>query len=306
MAFAQAHAVCVRAMEQVAEKKNAPAVLVKAPPKKSPIELVTFEILSCVPRENHAAGAAANALPEGADPDVFDIVLCNATPVDRGYARLTWLMKKSACDMSYAKNGLSLLLEHGARTADQLLMGIIDPLMHVGIIEDIEVDEARDNGRGALLGAMRFSRSALAQEIKRDVQDRTRRFISAALIKLKWKLTQAASSPDELDDYLVTRWRPVEGSIVSVPAIPTALIKNSAAGQMEYPVELESDTTEPEVTTMTQPEVTPTPQGGAAVADPPATIERQNLGGGGSGGASSKAEIDAALAARNKQRRVGK
>lgn len=267
----------------------------KAPPKTSPVDVVTFEILSCTPREVLAASGAAQALPEGADPDVFDIVLCNATPIERDYARLTWQMKKSSMDAAYSRNGLSLLLEHGAVTAEQRFFNIVDPRLHIGIIENLEVDEVKEQ----LIGAMRFSRSALAQEIKRDVQDRTRRFLSAGLIKVKWKLTKAASSPDELDEYLVTRWKPFEGSIVSVPAIPTAIIKNSAAGQQEYPVELESDTTdEPEVTTMSKPEVTPTPQGGAAVADPPATVERQSLGG---GGTLTKADLDAAVAARNKQ-----
>lgn len=295
-------------MEQAATTKKpakatpaAPGKPGQSPAKTSPMELVTYEILSCTPRIPHAAaGATAADSATDADPDVFDIVLCNATPVDRGYARLTWLMKKSACDMSYAKNGLSLLLEHGARTADQLYSGMIDPTYHIGIIEELEVDEAKEQ----LVGAMRFSRSALAQEIKRDVQDRTRRFVSAALIKLKWKLTKAASTPDELDEYLVTRWRPVEGSIVSVPAIPTALIKNSAAGQMEYPVELESDTTEPEVITMNAQEkaaAEAAAAAAAAAANVPAataTIERQNLGG---GGGASRAEIDAAVTSRNKQ-----
>lgn len=241
-----------------------PATGPRGPRSTAPMEYVPFEIVRCARQESHAAaeGEDGDAAEESAN--TYRVVLSNERQIVRSWALLTWSHEKSAIDMSYAKNGLSLLLEHGHRTGDQKLWNMIDPELHVGVIENIELNGSQ------LEGDLRFSDSALAQQAERDVENRTRRYVSLAMVPLKMKPVKKATSPDELDEYLVTRWMPVEGSLVSVPANPQARVKNSAGAQ-EYPVEIESDTPEPEVHSMsTIAPVTPDP---AAPAPDRAAVE---------------------------------
>jgi len=247
----------------------------EAQQKSFPIQVVTYSILECTRRVRALAGADGETAGEDV---VYDVILSTEHPVEKSWCIETLSHKKSAVDMSYARSGLSLLLEHGVRNLDQMAAGIIDPLLHVGVIEEVAtVDDTK------LKGALRFSKSALAQEIERDVNDRTRRFISVGYIKRKWKLVKPAGPNGEKEEYLVTRWTPVEGSIVSIPADPNAKVGRSAGGSVEYPVELESDNPAAE-----EPKMEPNkeaPPAGATATSPevpaPGGVDTRSLNGGG-------------------------
>lgn len=231
-----------------------------------------FEEIELVPVVRAADGEGAEAVEE----DVFDLVISTETPCDTFSGTEVFSHEKSAVDMSIARKGLSLYLEHGGYPARR----DPDPGLHIGIVEDIKLGDDKK-----LRGRMRFSAHALAQRVKQDVKDRTMRFVSVRGLPLKRRLTKSAPDAPGNDRCVWTRWRPEEVSIVGIPADPNAGIARSASAE-QFPVETEVDTEALEpitrAATDTQEEanmdpVTPTPAAPtagspAAVADPPAQV----------------------------------
>lgn len=149
------------------------------------------------------------------DEDRFDISISSEYPVQRWFGAEILDHSAEAVDLSRAKRGLSFLDSHDAKSV-------------IGIVENIKVDDDKK-----LRGQVRFSRSAPAQQIKRDIQDEIRRFISVGYIVNEYTL--AKSSKEEGDTYRATRWTPLEASSVGVPADPT-VGNDRKSGDRQYPV----------------------------------------------------------------------
>jgi HK97 family phage major capsid protein len=134
------------------------------------------------------------------DADTFTMSFSSETPVQRWFGDEV-LDHSSACvDMSRAADGMSYLVDHD--TGDQ-----------VGIIENLRIEKKK------LIGDVRFSRSARAQDIKRDVQDKIRKFTSIGYRVMDIELEREEGEGDaKKRTYRVTRWMPMEGSSVAVPA----------------------------------------------------------------------------------------
>src|SRR5260221_3046441 len=193
-----------------------------------------FELLEFKRRAAAATDASAQADGAGADePATYDVVISSEAPITMPWGIEILSHERSAVDLSFARNGLALLMEHG-KSANTGFSGGVDPALHVGIVDEISVD----TGAKKLRGVARFSDSALAQQVERDVQAGIRRFISPGYKPLKAKQTKVAEKPGDLSEYLFTRWQPREVSIVSVPADANGQFGRSA-GDDESPVELE-------------------------------------------------------------------
>lgn len=106
--------------------------------------------------------------------------------------------EKGEVDLVRLNNGAPLLLGH-------------DTTKQIGVVEIAKVSE----GRGEAL--VRFSKSQLAEEIYQDVKDGIRRNVSVGYEVNKMVLVEA-SQKDDIETYRVTRWTPLEVSIVPVPA----------------------------------------------------------------------------------------
>jgi len=131
------------------------------------------------------------------DQPIFEVAISSERPVPRWYGTEVLIHQKSAIDMSYLKRGAAVLVDHGG---DQ-----------VGVMESAWLD-----GDNVLRGYMRFSRNARGQEVRRDVEDGIRRFIS---VGYQWNEARVAEQGEaEGETWHVTRWTPMEVSIVSVPA----------------------------------------------------------------------------------------
>lgn len=131
------------------------------------------------------------------DQPLFEVAISSERPVTRWYGTEVLLHQKSAIDMSYLKRGAAVLVDHGG---DQ-----------VGVMESARLDD--DN---VLRGYLRFSRNARGQEVQRDVEDGIRRFIS---VGYQWNEARLAEQGEvDGETWHVTRWTPMEVSIVSVPA----------------------------------------------------------------------------------------
>jgi HK97 family phage major capsid protein len=134
------------------------------------------------------------------------IALSSEEPVKRNYGLEVLEHSESAMDLEFMRSGRApLLLDH-------------DHTQVIGVIESVDLDgESR-----RLRAKVRFGRSALAREAFDDVVDgiRTNVSIGYSIDKL-----ERGSNKDE---YVARSWRPVEGSLVSVPADPTVGLGRSA------------------------------------------------------------------------------
>lgn len=204
-------------------------------------------------RLERAADAPEDALPE------YELSVSSEFPVRRWFGTEVLKHTNDAVDLTRFKDGAAVLVDHGG---DQ-----------IGKVTSARLDDKR------LVTTIVFSRSARGQEVRQDVEDGIRRNVSIGYIAQRAKL--ARSDENEGDEWHVTRWQPMELSIVSVPADPSVGF-NRGADAAQFPVEVESEGRTNEVRSMdktTQPEqgnggTAPMVTGGAEVRSQAADIVR--------------------------------
>lgn len=138
---------------------------------------------------------------DGEGEDSMEIAISSEYPVKRWYGTEILDHGAGAVDLSRAKRGLSFLVEHDGKDL-------------VGLIEQIRIDDDKK-----MRGTVRFSENPRAKEIKRDIEDGIRKFISVGYMVHEYVLEK--SSDKEGDTYRATKWTPLEASSVSVPADPS-------------------------------------------------------------------------------------
>lgn len=82
----------------------------------------------------------------------------------------------------------------------------------LGVVESARIEKKR------LTATIRFSKSARAEEIWRDVMDGIRTNVS---VGYKINGAKLVKEDDDVDHYRITDWKPMEVSIVSIPADPS-------------------------------------------------------------------------------------
>jgi len=90
-----------------------------------------------------------------------------------------------------------------------------DPADHVGVVEKAAIDGDKI-GRAQV----RFGKSARATEIFQDIVDGIRRSVSVGYKVMETAVERAAEG-DDPGAYRVTKWQPIEVSLVSIPADST-------------------------------------------------------------------------------------
>lgn len=125
-----------------------------------------------------------------------ELSFSSETPVERYWGVEILSHEKDACDLSFLNDGAPLLLEH-------------DRYEQIGVIESAEVKDGK--GRASV----RFSRSPKGEEIFQDVRDGIRRKVS---VSYEINEMELAGKKDGVESYRITRWHPIEISIVSIPA----------------------------------------------------------------------------------------
>jgi hypothetical protein len=153
---------------------------------------------------------------EGDTPALADWAISSELPV----TRMDWRTmdtyeevlshQEGEIDLSYARDGLPILLSHNDNARNQ-----------VGLLENVRLD-----ADGMLRGTPRFSRSPEAQLILQDVLDGIR-------TKLSVGYDDGPNYRETRENDVVTRvfagWRPMEVSIVPIPADPTVGVGRSRA-----------------------------------------------------------------------------
>ena len=148
--------------------------------------------------------------PVDEDTRTANIALSSEEPVERSFGVEVLEHSKEAIDMSFIASGRApLLMDH-------------DPKQQIGVVESVELDE--DTRR--LRAKVRFGRNGLAASAFEDVVDGIKANISVgyAINKMEKR---------DKDTYVAKSWRPVEASLVSIPADVTVGVGRSSEPSLE-------------------------------------------------------------------------
>jgi len=139
-----------------------------------------------------------------ADERRVRMAVSSEAPVERSFGIEVLEHSEDAIDLSFLNSGRApLLLDH-------------DPEQQIGVIESVDLDGSARR----LRATVRFGKGPLAREVFDDVVDGIRANVSIgyAINKLERK---------DKDTYVAKSWRPVEASIVSIPADVTVGVGRS-------------------------------------------------------------------------------
>ena len=163
------------------------------------------------------------------------MAISSELPVERSFGSEVLDHSAESIDLSFLNSGRApLLLDH-------------DPEKQIGVIESVSLDaEARK-----LRANVRFGKSALASEVYGDVADNIRGNVS-----IGYSISKMVKENNGRT-YRAVAWRPVEASIVSIPADPSVGIGRSIE---EVAATSEAVVEEPQITEtvveVAQPEAT--------------------------------------------------
>jgi HK97 family phage major capsid protein len=149
---------------------------------------------------------AVEMSPINEEKRTVQIAISSEEPVERSFGMEVLEHTAEAMDLSFLASGRApLLLDH-------------DPEKQIGVIESVELDS---NSR-RLRAKVRFGKGALANEAFSDVADGIR-----ANISVGYSISKLERDPKRANTYLAKKWRPVEASLVSIPADVTVGVGRS-------------------------------------------------------------------------------
>ena len=135
------------------------------------------------------------------------MAISSEEPVERSFGTEILEHSEEAIDLSFLNSGRApLLMDH-------------DPERQIGVIESAELDGSARR----LRATVRFGRNGLAKEAFDDVTDGIRANISVGYAIKKMEKDTRSS-----DTYVAKSWRPVEASLVSIPADVTVGVGRSS------------------------------------------------------------------------------
>lgn len=147
------------------------------------------------------------------DKRTVDLAFSSEEPVERWFGVEILDHSKGAVDTSRLNEGAALLVNH-------------DSNQQVGVVESARVDDDRK-----ARATVRFGRSAKAEEVWNDVKDGIRKLVSVGYRILETVITERKDGSKEPDEFRVTRWQPMEISLVAVPADASVGIGRSVESQ---------------------------------------------------------------------------
>lgn len=149
---------------------------------------------------------AMEARVESVDDRRVSMSISSEMPVGRSYGEEVLDHNPESIDLSFLNSGRApLLLDH-------------DPEKQIGVIESVNLDGSARK----LRATVRFGKSALASEVYGDVADLIRGNVS-----IGYSIAKMVKENDGRT-YRATNWRPVEVSIVSIPADASVGVGRSA------------------------------------------------------------------------------
>lgn len=165
------------------------------------------------------------------EQDIYEISFSSEAKIPRWWGVEVLSHEKSAIDMRYIKRNGALLVEHEGEV--------------VGVVIESWLDEPTRKLRGKI----KFSRSKRGKEVEQDVIDGIRTRLSVGYVIVKAKLVVQGESMAD-DEWLITRWMPVEVSLVGIPADLSVGVGRSAETGETFAVEIEGGASAEEERTM--------------------------------------------------------
>ncbi len=148
--------------------------------------------------------------PIDEDTRTVRLALSSEEPVERSFGREVLDHKKESIDLSFLSSGRApLLLDH-------------DPEKQIGVIKSVELDE---NAR-RLRAEVRFGKGELAREAFSDVVDGIK-----ANISVGYSIGKMERDKGDKETYRAKSWKPVEASLVSIPADMTVGVGRSGKAE---------------------------------------------------------------------------
>ena len=158
----------------------------------------------------------------------IELAFSSESPVERFWGIEVLGHAENEMDRGWIGGGTApLLLDHDARQV-------------VGVVESVTLGE--DRKARALV---RFGRSALAEEVMRDVADGIRTNVSVGYELLDIREEPAIKGKPQT--YRAVRWRPLEVSLVSIPADMTVGVGREAPASVEPQPKKQETGMDPEV-----------------------------------------------------------
>ena len=156
-----------------------------------------------------------DASPINQDERRVQIAVSSEEPVERSFGKEILEHSEEAIDLSFLASGRApLLLDH-------------DPEKQIGVIESVDLDSSARR----LRATVRFGKNGLAKEVFDDVSDGIR-----ANISVGYSIDKMVRKDDA---YIAKSWRPVEASIVSIPADVTVGVgRSGGTSQPTPPIEI--------------------------------------------------------------------
>jgi len=145
--------------------------------------------------------------PINEESRTVQIAISSEEPVERSFGTEILDHTSEAIDLSFLASGRApLLLDH-------------DPEKQIGVIESVELDEQSRR----LRAKVRFGKGELAREAFSDVVDGIR-----ANISVGYAISKMEKDSRNGDVYRAKSWKPVEASLVSIPADMTVGVGRSS------------------------------------------------------------------------------
>jgi HK97 family phage major capsid protein/HK97 family phage prohead protease len=144
--------------------------------------------------------------PEEMDDRRVRMAISSETPVSRSFGDEVLVHASDSVDLSFLNSGRAPLL------ADH------DPERQIGVVESVELDSSARR----LRATVRFSKNRMADEFYTDVVDGIRGNVS-----IGYRIDKMARDESDPTVYRAVSWRPMEVSIVSLPADPTVGVGRS-------------------------------------------------------------------------------
>ncbi len=154
----------------------------------------------------------------GLDPEArtIEISFSSETPVERWWGTEVLGHQNGECDMGFMASGRApLLLNH-------------DTDQQIGVVERAWIGNDR-KGRALV----RFAKSVLADQVMQEVADGIRQCVSVGYQINRMILT---AEDDAGEEYRITDWRPLEASIVPIPADPEVGVGRSGEADRSFPI----------------------------------------------------------------------
>ena len=175
-------------------------------------EVVSEEVIDELPVERKGVEVSHRAMeldmsPIDEESRTVQIAISSEEPVERSFGTEILDHTAEAIDLSFLASGRApLLLDH-------------DPEKQIGVIESVTLD-----GQSRRLRAqVRFGKSDLAREAFADVVDGIR-----ANISVGYAINKMEKDSRNGDVYRAKSWKPVEASLVSIPADMTVGVGRSS------------------------------------------------------------------------------